>query len=283
MTKVENTMRIIEVEEIKERLLVMLEHLNNIFYDNGLKAYVAGGTLLGAVRHGGFIPWDDDIDLHMPRHDYDRFIEICKKSNDGRYKLLCHEIDSKYNYTFCKFIDTTTLLIEKEVDAGVEMGLFIDIFPVDGMGDSIEAAKRQMIKMNRYLVMNYALLVRPWRKHASFIKNFAIACFKLFVKAYGANRLYKNINKLARSLPYETSKYVGEYIDAIGDKRIVEKDEVYGDAVLLNFENLQVNAPIGWDKYLSQFYGDYMQLPPIEQQVLTHGYELYDKTKGEDK
>ena len=89
--------------------------------------------------------------------------------------------------------------------------------------------------------------------------------------------MHKKLYALVRSLPYENSKYVGEFIDEIGDKRIMLKSEMFEGFELLDFENTKFKAPKDWDKFLSQFYGDYMQLPPEEKRVATHGYELYDK------
>ena len=130
--------------------------------------------------------------------------------------------------------------------------------------------------------MNYALLVKPWRKKCTFFKNFAIELMRCAVKIYGINRLHKKIRKLAKSLPYEQCEYVGEYIDQVGSNRIVRRSEVYGDSVDMQFEGLKLPAPVGWDKYLTQFYGDYMQLPPEKKRVATHGYILYDRL-DEDK
>ena len=276
-------MKIIDAEEMKQRLVVMTEYLDKLCEENGLTLYMSGGTLLGAVRHKGFIPWDDDIDMYLSRPDYDKLIEIFRNNgNDGKYKLLSHELDNNYLYTFSKFIDTDTLLIEAGGDAGNEMGHFVDIFKIDGLGNEIKTAKKHMKKCNKYITLNLALLVKPWRKNVSFIKNFAIACLRVVAKAYGANKLHKKLYTLVRSLPYESSKYVGEIIDEIGDKRIMLKSEMFDGYEVLDFENTKFKAPKNSDKFLTQFYGDYMKLPPEEKRVATHGYELYDKT-SEDK
>lgn len=271
-------MRKIEVPEMKKRLVEMVGYLDKLCDDNGLTLYMAGGTLLGAVRHKGFIPWDDDIDMHLTRPDYDKLIEIFRNNgNGGRYKLLVRELDENYLYPFAKLVDTQTLLIEKGGDAGVEMGLYVDVFPVDGLGNDIKTAKKHMKKLNKYITLNLALLVKPWRKEVSFVKNFAIAFLRVIAKLYGKKRLYSKMYKLAHSLPYNECKYVGEVIDAVGEKRVVEKEAVYSSYVVMPFENIQLKAPVGWDNYMSRYYGDYMQLPPESQRVLTHGYELYDK------
>ncbi|MDE5990880.1 MAG: LicD family protein, partial [Clostridia bacterium] len=282
--RIASIMKEINIDEMRERLIAMTEFLDKLCDENGLTLYMSGGTLLGAVRHKGFIPWDDDIDVYLARPDYDKLIEIFRQNgNDGKFKLLSHELDDNYLYTFAKLIDTDTLLIEAGGDAGTEMGLFVDVFPIDGLGSDIKTAKKHMRKCNKYITLNLSLLVKSWRKNVSFFKNFAIACLRVLAKMYGANKLHKKLYALVRSLPYEESKYVGEIIDEIGDKRIMLKSEMYEEYELLDFEYTKFKAPKNWDKWLTQFYGDYMQLPPVEKQVLTHGYQLYRKTCEETK
>ena len=272
-------MREIGLQELKQRLVKMAEDLDKLCNENGLTLYMSGGTLLGAVRHKGFIPWDDDIDMYMSRPDYEKLIEIFRRNgNFGQYKLMAHELDDNYLYTFAKLIDTDTLLIEAGGDAGVELGLYLDIFPIDGLGNDIKTAKAHMRKCNKYIILNLALLVKPWRKNVPFIKNFAIACLRVIAKIYGAKNLHKKLETLVHTLPYDSSKYVGEFIDEIGDKRIMLKSEMFEEYELLDFEDTKFKAPKNWDKFLTQFYGNYMQLPPEEKRVPTHGYELYDKT-----
>ena len=269
-------MREIGIDEAKKLLVEAAKHLDELCEKNGLTMYLAAGSLLGAVRHKGFIPWDDDIDVFMTRPDYDRLVEICRADNNGRYKLLAHELDKNYLYTFGKMVDTRTLLIEKGGDAGVEMGLFIDIFPLDGLGNDVETAKKHMKKVQKLINLNLSFLVKPWRKEVPFLKNAAIAACRVLATVYGKERIHKKLYESLHSLPYEDSALVGGFCDQTSDSRIWPKEIFFGKE-RLPFEDTSFYAPSGWDEYLTRFFGDYMTPPPPEKQVLTHGYELYDK------
>lgn len=271
-------MREILPEEMKRRLVEMVADIDGICRENGINLYMSGGTLLGAVRHKGFIPWDDDIDMYVSRPDYEKLISIMQnRKGDSKFRLLSHETDKNYLYPFAKYMDTTTLLIEKGGYAGVETGLFVDIFPIDGLGQSVSQAKKQMRKVNPYIILNLSLLVKPWRKEVSFIKNLAIACVRLIAKTIGADYIHRKMIELVKKVPYDGSAYVGEFIDETGDKRIMLKDEMYNGYTEMEFENIKLKAPVNWDKWLTQFYGDYMKLPPEEERVLAHAYKLYQK------
>ncbi len=113
----------------------MLQEIDKICRHYHIRYYLAGGTLLGAVRHQGFIPWDDDIDIAMPREDYEQFIKIMSHKKHPIYKLLAIECTKGYPYTFAKVVDTRTRLVEEIGKDLHQMGVFIDIFPIDGMGN----------------------------------------------------------------------------------------------------------------------------------------------------
>lgn len=269
--------------EAKRLLLQMAEYINRLCEENGMTLFMSGGTLIGAVRHKGFIPWDDDIDLYLSRPDYDKFQEIFLSSgNSGRYKLLTHEIEKSYLYPFAKLIDTNTVLVEKGGYSGTQMGLFIDIFPIDGLGNTVKEATRRMRKINKYVTLNLSLLVEPWRKNVSFFKNLGIAVLNKIARLYGAEKLHKKLYAIARSVTYEESALVGEIIDEVQKKRIMNKEQVFGGSVIMDFEDIKLKAPIGYDRFLTQFYGDYMKLPPEEKRVAVHGYDLYYNTENKE-
>lgn len=250
-----------------------MDEIHAVCEKHGIRYYLAGGTLIGAVRHNGFIPWDDDIDIYMPRPDYDKFMQIYPQ--EGKNNLFEHCLNKKYMYPYAKLCKANTLLIEKGGYGGVDMGVYLDIFPLDALGNSEDEAKKLMRKLLPYVNLNLSLLVEQWRDNVSFVKNFAIwNLHNVALMMGGHEKLLKKIDGIVRTYDYESSSLVGEFIDEIQYKRITDK-KLYDARILHDFEGRQYYIPAGYDKILTDFYGDYMTPPPPEKQVLTHGYEAY--------
>jgi|AGTN01.3.fsa_nt_gi LPS biosynthesis protein len=126
-------MRELTQDELKDRAFELLKEFRDVCEKNNLRYYLTGGTLLGAVRHKGFIPWDDDIDVAMPRIDYLKFLKIYKREYD-KNNLFAYEINKNYKYMFAKLCDKDTSLIEFDFDCKEKLGVYLDIFPIDGLG-----------------------------------------------------------------------------------------------------------------------------------------------------
>ena len=252
-------------------MLSLACEVKKICEENNLRYYLAAGTLLGAVRHKGFIPWDDDIDLYMPRPDYERFIEIYYKAG-GQNILHAQEANLDYQYSFMKIAAKNTILYEKGAHCGVEMGVYIDIFPLDGLGDSIEDAHKIFRKIDLPIKLLMSYRVDKIRKHVSFVKNCMVVGASIVAHLFGSKKLSIKINKIAQTYDFDKSKYVGTFVDEVGDNRIYEK-ELFDGFCELEFEGCVFVVPSGYEKVLTKLYGDYMKLPPIEKQVFTHGYE----------
>ena len=133
------------VEELQKIELEILKYIDKVCKENNLTYFLAYGTLIGAIRHKGFIPWDDDVDIQMPRDDYNKLCDILKEEN-GRYKLLDHKEGLGYIYPFAKVIDSNTRLIETGLTETVNMGVYIDIFPIDGTPNDFKKRKKYLKK-----------------------------------------------------------------------------------------------------------------------------------------
>ena len=263
--KMENKL---DVKELHERLLVMAKAFHTICVENNLRYYMLGGTMLGAVRHKGFIPWDDDMDFGMPREDYNRFIEISKTKFPVNYELRFYINAEKSPMHYAKLIDNTTTLIEDSYHNYVE-GLYIDIFPLDGAGSKTFADKLRMKRIHYYesLITNHCTTREK--------NDVARKLFKRFAKAHNLNTLHKNMERLMIKKSIDESEWVANYLGFWQEREIVPK-EVMGVPSEYDFEDTRFFGPQNADAYLTSLYGDYMQLPPEEQRVFKHSFHYLD-------
>ena len=152
-----------KMTELQDRLLEMMKWFDDYCRTQGLRYYIIGGTLLGAMRHGGFIPWDDDLDIGMPREDYNKLRKIFV--NEGRYELeMPDSFATDFCYGYGKLYDTTTTLVESR-RTSVKRGLFIDIFPIDGVGNDLKTAvcDYRKIKIYNGLLVSRTAAIRTGR------------------------------------------------------------------------------------------------------------------------
>lgn len=253
------TLRKLQLTELE-----ILDEIVNICDKFDLKYYLAGGTLLGAVRHQGFIPWDDDIDISMPRSDYEKFLKIAPTELRNKYFLDCYDTNKKYWQPFAKVRKNNTIMLEKVVENyDTHHGIWVDIFPVDNLDD--DKIDQVSIIKNKYE------------------KLFTLIAVKLGINYYNENMLKKKIlsailffvpkkfltNKLNKLISYnknEKSKhlicYCGFYINDI-KKEMNNRSDVF-PLRKIKFENKYYNCPNNFDKYLTAKYGNYMELPKEE-------------------
>lgn len=251
-----------------------------------LTYFCVGGTVIGAVRHGGMIPWDDDIDIAMPRPDYERFLKLCKTIDLGHYELATPEMKG-YPFFFSKFCDKDTSLIEIE-NVPCLYGIFIDIFPIDGTSSDKAEATRLMKTFKRisnkidatiaHLTFGeyLSLLFQPkqWGRMA-----FQTAAF-FFGRETIRKRLINKLNAIATSHDFNTSQYIANYGGAWAEKEIHPKEWIL-PLTKKQFEDTEVYIPGNYHEYLTQMYGDYMQLPPEEKRISHHNHAFVDLYKRE--
>ena len=271
-------MREIALEKIKAIELEILKQVHAICEKNGFRYTICGGTLLGAIRHKGFIPWDDDIDIIMPKEDYDSFIEYCKKE-DTPFDLLCYETNNKYGYLFAKAMAKNTIIVEENSNrSNIGMGVHIDIFPAYGLGNSHKEALSAFTATRFYREL---LVAANWKKY--FKSQTHSICyepirFSFFVlsRLISSKSLINIINKKYKNNFFDNYKFVGAISGSYREKEIMSK-EFFDEYITLSFENCEFKAIKGWDKYLTKIYGDYMKLPPKNKQVSHHTFKAYYK------
>ena len=251
----------ISESEHKQLELKILLYVADFCERNHIRYSLSDGTLLGAVRHHGFIPWDDDIDICMPRPDLERFIEIFDGGDD--YEVLGPE-DPKARYFFAKVFNIHTVKIEQNRENYNDLGgVDIDIFPVDGTSDSIEEYQnlyRSITRMYYRQTLVASGLKGSW-KH--FLQT---AGFRLL---YGnSQRIIQNAIKLCKKYDFDNSNFVAFYDQFSPGWRIT--DSLYKESVMLDFEGHKFRAMKGYDKVLHMQYGDYMTPPPENERVTHH-------------
>jgi lipopolysaccharide cholinephosphotransferase len=255
--------KITDIHELRQIQMGILDEVHQYCEAHGLRYFLSSGTLIGAVRHKGYIPWDDDIDIYMPRKDYEQFLREFKGSE--QFKLLNPAKEPHYYYTFAKVVDTRTLMIEDETD-GYEIGVYMDIFPVDYVPDDLKERER-VFKRKKLL---YKIRRCKISKSNPLHSRLAYWCYKLL--PISVEQLNRMIRKLI--VRKESSQYVCHMTEAGPGVKSCFPAEDIASSVDIAFEGKTYKTMVGYKDYLERTYGDYMTLPPVEQRV-THHFEAY--------
>lgn len=264
-------MKRLTLKEIQKIELDMLIELSIFCDKNNIRYYLAGGTLLGAVRHNGFIPWDDDIDVCMPRADYEKFIEEFSTINKN-IEIRSNRLKN-LSAPYTKLVDIRTIINSKYNTSNVDSHIWIDIFPVDGLPENLEKVKIIYDKCKIYrIILNLSTSVLGEGK--TFFRKYVKYLLKPLAQLYGKQRCLINMEKLAAKYSYETSSYVGAItggLYGVGERML--KDE-FEKSVKVKFEGYEFKTFSCWDSYLRGLYGNYMQLPAVEKRR-THDLIAY--------
>lgn len=260
----------LELRDIQLHLANMLSDVVDYLDKHEIRYYLIGGTLLGAVRHKGFIPWDDDIDLGIPRPDYDRFLELIKEEPIAPYYKVISDKDGNLSNPYAEVIDLRTR-VEKDSEQYIRedciiLNLFIDIIPQDGWPSDDKAAAKlaKRMKRDRYLIQNARAKLGKGTSLKRIILKTPII---LLMRIVGYKYVIAKMNKIARRFKYDEAEYVGALTFGLygPGERCLREDIIQMEKV--EFEGRIYNAPGGWDKYLTQIYGDYMAVPPEGKRI----------------
>ena len=266
------------LEKLKQVELDLLKKFRDVCQTNGFNYSLMGGTLLGAVRHGGFIPWDDDIDVIMPRPDYERFVEYCK-THETSFNLMSTETNDGYAYLFGKVMDPNTELYENVGNRNnVNMGVYIDIFIYDGMGNTLQEAKKNFRKSSfqRELLVAY-----NWKKFsrsktkAWYYEPIRLAMF-LLSRIASHKRIIKSVQKKYKDFDFYSCEYVGNLCSDKRERSIIKRAEI-DTYTTLTFEGEEFSVFSGYKTYLTNMFGDYMKLPPENKRITHHTFTAYSK------
>jgi len=269
------------MNKIQSIELDILKKFHKIFEENKIDYFLCGGTMLGAIRHKGFIPWDDDIDIGMTRENYIKFIEFAKNNNcefENRYLIKAGELDNT-SYPFAKIEDRKYEITKRHSVA--DKYVFIDIFPFDNLPESENETKKCFKKS---LLLKKLICYK--NIDLNYLKTRTNNKLKVFIELFGYYTIMKMIpmKTLLNKSKKLTNKYIDtEYIGCIvwgyGPGERVLKTDL--ESVDVNFEGVNLKGMKGYDKYLKGLYGDYMS-PPSKDKIFSHETEIKE-VKGFDK
>lgn len=266
-----------DLETIHNEELSIAKFFANFCEQHQLKYMMLGGTMLGAIRHQGFIPWDDDMDFGMPRQDYETLVTLLQQEKNLPYQFKNYNLHNIKTY-FSRLESDRYTLVDKSANTIDERGPWIDIFPIDYISNP-ESKSFPLLKLKllyRRLMFQYSqfdTLVNqnlPGRKG---IEKWLIQVGNVIHPERFLNTQHC-LNKLDQSLKKMNQKPSNYMINFMGIYKFNEmfKKEIYEDLVLYPFEDIQLKGPKDYHSYLTQLYGDYMQLPPVEEQNKHHIY-----------
>lgn len=258
------------MEKLHQVDLDIVKEVIRICDENGLTYYMSGGTLLGAVRHNGFIPWDDDIDLAMPRDDYETFLQIAPALLPKHLQIVNYRTDPSYQYYITRVRDVDTKV--EEVRIGNDnryTNASIDIFPLDGTPNPLWLRKLYFFRVMAHraiMSLCYKDSIDRSRKRGKAEKLLLAVMEKLPIeKIFDPYKVKCKIDRMMRKHKIEKAENIGCLMGAYRTNQIVPK-RYFGSGRMYRFETITMRGPELYDEYLTQMYGDYMKLPPKESQ-----------------
>lgn len=262
--------RNLTLSDLKAIQLEILQDVHDFCVKNGIRYSLAYGTLLGAIRHKGFIPWDDDIDIFMPRQDYEKFMTTYKSS---RYKQIFKYRETGILYPYGKVCDSHTEMIEL-ANNSISSGVFIDIFPMDEIPSDISKANKLRNKLKILLKLKIIKDVRL--KGRSVSKALILALVKMMTFPISYKSILRSYNIVIDKANRMGSGTLTDY-NTISHDRINVQQSTFNSLIPIKFEDRKFLAFENADEVLTMLYNDYMKLPPIEQQTTHHAFTAFMK------
>lgn len=256
VSRITKGLRKIELDEAKSVEKDILEYVDNFCMEKGLRYWVCGGTLLGTMRHEGFIPWDDDIDIFLPWEDFKRFIASFPKHEYFDLMGIGTSDENDLNNLCAKVVDKRTVVVENIGTVEIVYPVWIDVFPLIGLPKD-EAERKGYFA--RYRELDKAIWQDFYKTNGD---------VGVFPKWY-----QKQLDFLSK-YEFDSSEYVGVLGTAYGERDCTQR-KVYGDTVRKKFEDIFVNVPIGYEEYLGNLYGNWRQLPSEDKRKSNHNIEMY--------
>ena len=263
--------------EMKQIQIDMMAEIHEFCEKHSLKYFLYAGSLIGAIRHNGFIPWDDDIDIAMPRKDYEIF---CKTFGSDRYNVYSCENNANFFLPYAKVYDKTTVKVENCYYKNITLGVDIDIFPIDDLGEG--GISRKELLQRKKLIKKHHLAIFRFTKTNNIVK-FAYRLLKQIYVSIVRLLGGLNANKIVRQISNKAKTFAGEnnkpflYADTNVWQPLLMESEWIENIELHKFEDKQFYIPTGYDGLLTKIYGDYMTPPPEDKRITHHLFKAYKR------
>ena len=266
----------LSLKDIQTETLKIMKLIDSICQKENLKYSLFYGTLLGAIRHNGFIPWDDDLDIIMPRKDYEKLAEYFKNNQEklSPFKWFSYETVPSYPYMIAR-VCNTEFRMESENEKDCGMGTFVDIYPMDVAGNGKQKFfyNKAWFFSSMYFTKSRLHYVVP----KGVLKKFVKGCSFLMSKINTIDSLRNRLIKYSKKFPYEKSDFIASITWLVDGNKNVFKKSDFDELILHDFEDTKFYIPKNYDNLLTTRYGNYMQLPPENERKGHHGYKIYGK------
>ncbi len=264
----------LSLREVQLASLAILKRIDAICRAEGIRYWVMYGTLIGAIRHHGFIPWDDDLDIAMPRPDYERFLAYFAEHSDELRPLVALRGDGSPTLPFLitRVSDTTYRMVGEYGDEVPDLGAFVDVYPMDGAGDTLEGARKHKVECMKasHKYLQAGDFSYNNRENGALKRTFK----KIHSTMLGdASKWANRVVEMSKKLSFDESTFVAclEWDWALEE---IYPSKLFSKVDDVTFEDMKVSVPVGYDEILTADYGDYMQLPPEPERVGHHFYAI---------
>jgi lipopolysaccharide cholinephosphotransferase len=263
---------------------LQLKELDTLVYfkefcdKNNLLFYLCGGCCIGSLRTGGFIPWDDDIDILMPRDDYEKLYKLWDNDRQERFKLLRTDEKIFTGNIFTTIVDTETTCVKaNQAHLDIPFGIMMDIFPIDGCPKG--KFKRTMQKLNAMIYSLFLAQIVP-ENHGGIMALGSKFLLSIVKSPKAREKKWRNAERRMSKYKISDCEYITELCEGVHSMQPEYPKEWFASAVYREFEGLQMPIPVGYDPYLKKAFGDYMTPPPEDKQKPHHDMILVDTERS---
>ena len=267
---------ITDVDELHKVGLNMLTYINNICEKNKIDYFAISGTLLGAIRHNGFIPWDDDIDIACTRENYFKLIKAIEDDKNERYKVMTLDTEGYY-WPYAKLCDTYTVAVEKNAKTPDDYGAFIDIFYYDKLPDNNKIIHKAYIKGKRYMKYIGVNVIETKVEHNNIFKQSIRKIIYIFTNLFNAKKIIRHYQNIHYKYTDDNGKFGISIWPCYSEEKEIQLWNNLTEIEDHKFENITIKVPKNYDDVLKIQFGDYMKLPKKEFQKRSHNIRFYYK------